>query len=160
MQLRHLLREALQPTERIVGWGSATRGSQTFETLVFSLMMAAPFLAGVFFALLSTRKRVLVLTDRRLLVIASATNAELPALRHITFDEPLHQIHLTQQGKRAFRIYLPDRPGRATAVRAFTLARTKARPAAALAEGLALIAQHETDTLEHTPGAPSPTHAV
>lgn len=160
MQLRSLLRATLQPSEHIVGWGTATRATPTFETLIFSFMMAAPFLAGVFFALLSTRKRVLVLTDRRLLVIACAINAEQPAPKHITFNEPLHQLHLTRQGKRAFRIYIPDRPGKPNAARAFTLARSKAHTAKALAQGLALIAQPQDNHPIHPQAATSPPHAI
>ena len=141
MQLRGLLRAVLQPSEHIVGWGTATRASPPFETLRFSIMMAVPPLAGVLFALLSTRKRVLVLTDRRLLVVQTATSGEAPARRHVTLDAPLRQVRLPQQKPRAFRLYLPPRPGKPKPPpRHITLARTKAPPAKALAEGLALIA--------------------
>ncbi|MBX3353658.1 MAG: hypothetical protein KF684_12065 [Phycisphaeraceae bacterium] len=162
-QLRGLLRAKLLPGETVVGWGVVERASSgATMTLQLGLSMAplvGPLLVA---AMMNPRRRFLVLTDSRLLVLdAQASGNEVlrlaldkPSSIRVVAEAPIGGVTVVKTDEpRRFRVALDEHDD------AQTISVPKQRSAAAerLALALALLATDEnSDDARPRPG---PGHA-
>jgi hypothetical protein len=106
MALRTMLRETLQPGERLLGFGTADTAGPGWRAL--TLLAPALPIGSLWTARLLRRRRVLLLTDRRLVILPP----DQPTLdsRAIRWNSqfPLAQIEVSAIGGRALRIRTPD----------------------------------------------------
>ncbi len=113
MKLRPALRAILDPDETIVGWGIAQHEPEAHRAaLSVSLMLIPIFgqmLASVDAVMAMQRQRVVVLTDRRLLLLKADNNALNPDGSGVTFDRSLGEIELEDRDEAA-RWWIDDDP--------------------------------------------------
>lgn len=96
-ELRPLLRRTLGPDERLVGWAVARDQASAGTNLIDAACMLVP---GVGHAIIAVRRgtrgvkaRLLVLTDRRLLVLA-ATRSIVSEIAALEADVQLAELHV------------------------------------------------------------------
>lgn len=150
-ELRPLLRSKLLPGERVVGWGVVERGaSGAALTLQLGLSMApviGPLLAA---AMMSPKRRFLLLTDSRLLVLdAQASRDDLwrlaldrPTSLRVVAEAPIGVVTVVKTDEpRTFRVALDEHDDAQTV----SVSKSRSRAAARLAKALTLLAS-ESDS--------------
>lgn len=113
MRLRPALRAILEPGETIVGWGIAQHEPEPHRAaLSVSLMLVPIFgqmLASVDAVMAMQRQRVVILTDRRLLLLKTDGKSLAPGGSGVTFDRSLGEIELEDRDDAA-RWWIDDNP--------------------------------------------------
>jgi len=102
MALRPLLRHSLQPGERTLGFGAADTAAPGWRTLM--LLAPAMPVGGVWSSRLLRRRRVLVLSDRRLLVLPPDRPVLDRRSNRWNAEFALSQITLAIRGPRTVEI--------------------------------------------------------
>lgn len=141
MGLRPALRTRLMRGERIVGWGVARRGMSVLDTIGVvgvSLLPAVGTVAGA--AMAARSVRVMVLTDRRLLLFAPDVKLSSRTDRGVTLDAPLHQLEV--RGTRSRYEFRVRGPGWLHA-EPYRLGRPKRVSQRMLVEGLRVLSSEE-----------------
>ncbi len=138
-RLRRVLRSALAPDERVVGWGTA-HAPPTASLMLLRLAVSATPLVGLPLAAVldavfgSERRKVLVLTDRRLLAI-STSERDHDAGRAISLEAGVEELTVRFAPLvSTFTIKLAD--GRTLN---YAISPSQSRPAGRLCFGLALL---------------------
>lgn len=136
LELRKVLRLRLLPGERVVGWAPAWVNPPASLMILAGGMVLVPIVGhALLSAMLASHRRLVVLTDARLLVLAASRTACDVRGRGVKADVPLHSVSVAAtRSPLRFRVRLPDRP-RADAL---TL-ECRTRPSKRLREGLALL---------------------
>ncbi len=113
LRLREALRALLEPGEKIVGWGIAQHEPEPHRAaLSVSLMLIPIFgqmLASVDAVMAMQRQRVVVLTDRRLLLLKTDSKALAGDGSGVTFEGSLGEIELEDRDEAA-RWWIDDDP--------------------------------------------------
>lgn len=152
MALRPLLRAHLMPGEEGVGWGVVSRDMSSFDAALLVALALIPAAGAVLSqAVLSRTKRVMILTDARLLILPPDARAADPKRPSATLDAPLHSVFVARTARaRAFRILGPGwlRP------EAYKLPSAKQGAHRRLAEGLGVLAADSDQVNELLAGDP------
>jgi hypothetical protein len=116
-ELRPLLRARLEPGERLVGWGTAHDQETLSTKLLDAGFTLVPLLGHAAVALRRSwrgvRFRLLIITDRRLLVLAS-TRAVITETARLEADVPLAELDVRcAAGPDALASVVRSRPGAA-----------------------------------------------
>ncbi|MFG0293790.1 MAG: hypothetical protein ACF8MJ_11665 [Phycisphaerales bacterium JB050] len=106
MALRAEWRRTLQPGERVLGFGAADTAGPGWRALV--LLTPAMPVGGVWSGRLLKRRRVLVLTDRRLMVLAPDRAVLDRRSARWNTQYPLAQIAIERAGSRSVRVRTPS----------------------------------------------------
>lgn len=102
LALRPLLRERLQPGERILGMGAAdTAGPGRRAMALATPLLPLGWIAG---SRALRRRRVMVVTDRRVLVLGPHRPEVNAASVHWNAEIPLAQARIQRLTKRRFRV--------------------------------------------------------
>jgi len=105
MALRPLLRRTLQPGERLLAFGSADTAASGWRAVKL-LALALP-VGSVWSHRLLRRRRVLVVTDRRLMVLPPDRADLDPCSVRWNAEFPLTQVTLRRGGKGWVRVETP-----------------------------------------------------
>lgn len=105
-QLRRLIRARFLPGERVIGWAPALVNPPLWLMIAAAGLIALPgvghLLLGV---VLSSHRRMVVLTDSRLLVLTRLAVAGDPSGRGVKLDTPLHGVSILRtRSAHRFRI--------------------------------------------------------
>lgn len=150
MQLRWLLRSRLAPGERLIGWGSAGERPGATSQLLLTALVLLPGIGHALFGLAHAgSKRLLVLTDRRLLVLGvnrAGVDRSGKGVRHdvalgllsVRAEEPRF-LGLSRNTKEVIEAQLRW-PGQAHPI-VVSVARGKLRSGRRLVEGLRMMAR-------------------
>lgn len=151
VQLRPLLRAAMDRDETVIGWGVATKKPDGPQQALVILASLLPGPGTLLAASLSLRiSRFLILTDKRLLVTLPDPSATDADRKGVTLDAPLAELSVTaldQTGTFLFNMRDWPSPERLE-IRAH-----KAPPANRLVHALTLLAQEEMDRQDDADGS-------
>ncbi len=109
-QLRPLLRFLHARDERVVAWG-VTQPVVSASTQILGAAVALIPVVGICLhpAIVRTGARLLVLTDRRLLLLGTTGSLPLDPERLVVADEPIEGVRVRRRrGKRAYDLTLTD----------------------------------------------------
>lgn len=136
-ELRRLFRARFLPGERIIGWGPALVNPPVWMLVAVGGMVMIPLVGHALLAVvLSSHRRMVVLTDSRLLVLSRMWVASDPEGRGVKLDVPVHSIEV-RRIRSTHRFKLTPKGGR----RGETLSiETRTRPGERLVAGLAMLA--------------------
>lgn len=149
--LRSLLRAKLLPGERVIGWGVVERGaSGAALTLQLGLSMApvlGPLLAA---AMMNPKRRFLILTDSRLLVLDAQASRDdrlrlamdRPSSLRVVAEAPIGVVTVVKTDEpRKFRVALDEHDDAQT----ITVPKQRSAAAERLAKAMALLASPQDD---------------
>ncbi len=101
-ELRRLLRRRLQPGEGIVAWHVASTWPRTAEVGLMVGAVVVPWVGFLVVEQMHRRaRRVVVLTDRRLLLLRADGAGRAPRGLGVVFDAPLHALAVRTAGARS-----------------------------------------------------------
>lgn len=109
-QLRPLLRFLRDRDERVIAWG-VTQPAASASTQLLGAALALTPVVGMCLhpAFMRSGARLLVLTDRRLLLLGTTGSLPLDPERIVMADEPIEGVHIRRRsGKRAYDLTLTD----------------------------------------------------
>lgn len=135
-QLRRLLRARLLPGEKIVGWAPALANPPVWLLIAVAGLALVPA-AGhmLIMVILANHRRVVILTDSRIMVLSRLALAGDPGGRGVRTDLPLHALAL-KKTRSAHRFRLQARGSG----RGETLSiENRTRPAERLIQGLNVL---------------------
>lgn len=138
VHLRGLLRAALDPGERLVGWGVVQRNvSFTTVTLAVAFNLLPVFGTLASAMLIGSQRHLAVLTDRRLLLLDCTKKACLPSGRGIYLEAGIESLHVVRRSHaRRFLLEFSGARPRMTVM----VPDARQRSTRRLLEGLALLA--------------------
>ena len=139
LALRPLLRRTLLPGERLIGWASVQGSSPAcltlFRTALAILPLIGPVLGSMAGAALGPQRRLLLLTDRRLLMLCADARAVSGAEGAIMHQAPLEAVVVrTAMWGMSFVILIPGMRSFPTSIDP-----NQSRPAERLCRALALM---------------------
>jgi hypothetical protein len=111
-QLRRLFRARFLPGERVIGWAPALVNPPIWLVVAAAGLVVIPgaghLLLGV---VLSSHRRMVVLTDSRLLVLTRLAVAGDPSGRGVKLDAPLHAVAISRtRSPHRFRVSPRGKP--------------------------------------------------
>lgn len=142
-QLRALLRHALDPHERVIGWGVAQKRPDGPQQSLILLATLLPGPGTLLAASLSLRiSRFLILTDRRLLVTLPDPSGPDITRKGVTLDTPIERLSVTQlPGENVFLLNLDGWPS----PERLEFKRHDSRACESLVSAFRVLAQEEAD---------------
>lgn len=150
LQLRHLLRTALERDERIIGWGVAHKKPDGPQQTLILLASLLPGPGTLLAASLSLRiSRFLILTDRRLLVTLPDPSGADADRKGVTLDAPIADVSITALDQTGtFLLDMPDWPS----AERFEVKSHDSPASRMLVHALTLLAQEEADRTDSGDG--------
>jgi hypothetical protein len=152
LQVRGALRRGRVRGERLVGWATATRRLKGPEQFMLVAMMFVPGVGQIISAAATARLvRLLVLTDRRLLLLPADKRALRTKHAPLVLESPIGEVEvLRERGGSVLRLssqdgprqYLIDGPGLPGPI-GLTVGRQRSRAGRRLLEGLEMLSRSE-----------------
>lgn len=140
MELRRLLRHRLLGEESIVGWGVVARSPSLLYWWLTGAAVALPaFNSLASEAVMIVSRRMMILTDRRLLVLQVGRRGAHALGGGVLTDVPLHGLLVAPMRRpRGFRMATADDPGTWIT---FAVLDEHGRTAQRLVQGLRILAE-------------------
>lgn len=108
LHLRKLLAARFEPGEHLVGWAVVSTDPRLHELLVWIAFMFLPGIGhAAAHAMTGGLRRVIVLTDRRMLVLTTAKKGADPRGTGVLAELALHEIELKRRGPGAYDLRIP-----------------------------------------------------
>jgi len=150
LRLRGLLRARLDHQERIVAWGPVMQEPQTHSALAAFALSIVPIVGIVLGPAVSrTNHALLIVTDRRLLLVKSNTAGPLPDGRGVLLDVPIETVEVDIRSHGAAEL-VTARPARRRRLRTPGGRRQIAR--SRLWRSLVLLSEQEPPDFEESEG--------